>query len=337
VVEAAPEADPLAGAAFYCVVEERYFLGAVGLVNSLRLVGHAEPVYLLDCGLSAEQRALLAPHARLVPWSGEAPALLLEALAPLRHPAEVMVLIDADMIVTRPLTELVERAADGAVVAVENDRPRHCPEWGELLGLGPVRRQPYVSSGLVAVGEELGRELLGLMERLQDRVDFEQTFWRRNLRRYPFRFADQDVLNAILAARLPRERTVVLEHRLAPTPPFRGLRVAEEATLRCRYRDGVEPYAIHQYIRKPWLEPVYHGVYSRLLARLLVGDGLTVRVPEAEVPIRLRSGPGSSLRRGLVNVRDYPRWRFGDPVIDAVPELVKDRLEAIRLRAERGR
>ena len=49
-------------AAFYCVADERYFLGAVGLVNSLRLVGHDEPIYLLDCGLTDDQRELLEPE-----------------------------------------------------------------------------------------------------------------------------------------------------------------------------------------------------------------------------------------------------------------------------------
>ena len=37
-------------AAFYCVADERYFLGAVGLVNSLRLVGHDEPVVCSTAG-----------------------------------------------------------------------------------------------------------------------------------------------------------------------------------------------------------------------------------------------------------------------------------------------
>ena len=46
--------------AFYCVSSELYFLGAVGLVNSLRLQGHDEPIYLLDCGLTQEHRELLA-------------------------------------------------------------------------------------------------------------------------------------------------------------------------------------------------------------------------------------------------------------------------------------
>ena len=31
-------------AAFYCVADERYFLGLVGMLNSLRLLGHREPV-----------------------------------------------------------------------------------------------------------------------------------------------------------------------------------------------------------------------------------------------------------------------------------------------------
>ena len=53
-------------AAFYCVSDERYFLGAVGLINSLRLVGHTEPIYLLDCGLTEAQRELLAAEVELV-------------------------------------------------------------------------------------------------------------------------------------------------------------------------------------------------------------------------------------------------------------------------------
>ena len=95
-------------AAFYCVADERYFLGAAAMLNSLRLHGHREPVFVLDCGLTAHQRELLAPHATVVEDGGSTAPWLLKTLAPLRHPAEVMVLIDADMIVTRPLAELIE-------------------------------------------------------------------------------------------------------------------------------------------------------------------------------------------------------------------------------------
>ena len=35
---------------FYTVADARFWLGAVALVNSLRLVGHKEPVVVLDLG-----------------------------------------------------------------------------------------------------------------------------------------------------------------------------------------------------------------------------------------------------------------------------------------------
>src|SRR5438093_51315 len=120
--------------AFYCVSNALYFLGAAALVNSLRLTGHGEPVYVLDCGLTPEQGELLASHATVVPAPSEAPPWLLKTVAPLRHPAEVMVLIDADIVVTRSLSELIDAAAGGRIVAVEHGSDRYFPQWGRLLG-----------------------------------------------------------------------------------------------------------------------------------------------------------------------------------------------------------
>jgi hypothetical protein len=310
--------------AFYCVSDERYFLGAVGLVNSLRLVGHTEPIYLLDCGLTEAQRELLAGHVTLVSDQSGTPPWLLKTIAPLRHPAEVMVLIDADMIVTRSLDELVERARSGAVVAVKNDRDRFCPEWGELLDLGELRRGPYLSSGLVVTERELGTEVLALMDRLQDRVDFDRTFWRANISDYPFLYGDQDVLNAILVSeRLAPERVVALEHRLAPTPPFGRLRVVDERALRCRYRDGVEPYVVHHFATKPWLEPTHHGVYSRLLRRALIGPGAAIGVSPQELPLRLRTGLLAYADRKRVNAGERWRWWVREPLEQRVTSRVR--------------
>jgi hypothetical protein len=311
-------------AAFYCVADDRYFLGAVGLVNSLRLVGHTEPVFVLDCGLGSQERELVSEEATLVPAPSEAPPWLLKTVAPLRHPAEVMVLIDADVVVTRSLAEIVEAAAAGRVVAVENDRQRFVPEWGELLGLGSPRRQPYVSSGLVAVDRTLGRDVLALMDELRDRVDFELTFWRRNVPDYPFLYADQDVLNAILACRVARERLLALEHRLAPTPPFRGLRVVDETALRCRYGDGVEPLAVHHFATKPWLEPTHHGVYSRLLRRLLVGPDVALRVAPERLPLRLRTGLRAYADRKRVNAGQHFRWYVREPLAARIGRRRRD-------------
>ena len=299
----------MSAAAFYCVADERYFLGAVGMINSLRLQGHDEAVYVLDCGLTADQRALLEPETTVVAGDST-PPWLSKTVAPLLHPAEVMVLIDVDMIVTRPLDSLIELADGDRVVAFENDRQRHFAEWGDLLGLAEPRAQPYVSSGLVFCGGNSGRQALDLLAEKQQLVDFERTFARAAEPGYPFFYPEQDVLNAILAAAVEVDRTVALANQLAPNPPFDRLRIVDLAGLRVVDRDGAAPYVLHQYVRKPWLEPMYHGVYSRLLSRLLLGEDVAIRVPSDQVPARMRAGLRAAARRWAVNVVDLGRWHL---------------------------
>ena len=66
--------------------------------------------------------------------------------------------------------------------------------------------------------------------------------------------------------------------------------IADEGTLRCVHRDGSEPFVLHQFVRKPWLEPMYHGIYSRLLLRLLLADDVAIAVGADAVPLRMRPG-----------------------------------------------
>jgi hypothetical protein len=294
-------------AAFYCVADRRYFLGAVGLVNSLRLVGHTEPIHLLDCGLTDAQRELLAAEVRLVEGPEDAAPHVLKAIAPLRHPAEVMVMIDTDMIATRSLAPLIAETSGGRVVAFRDQQDRYLPEWGELLGLGASRPGPYVSSGLVVLGGGIGREIVRLLDELRAAVDFDLTFWRRNVSDYPLLYADQDLLNAILRTQVEPGQLVALDQRLAAIPPYRGLRLLDETALRCGYRDGVEPYVVHQYVRKPWLEPMYHGLFSRLFARSLLGPRVALRVPEEQIPLRLRAGALARVERARVDLLDVFR------------------------------
>jgi hypothetical protein len=310
--ESTQEAEPTkAGVAFYSVSEERYFLGAVALINSLRLIGHSEPVFLLDCGLTDEQRKVLVPHVTLVPGPSDAAPHLLKTIAPMKHPEEVMVLIDADIIVTRPLTPLIEAAVGGRVVAFKNHRDRFVPEWGELLELGQIRRQPYLCSGLVAMSQTPGRGILSAMQERSSRVDLDRTFFAKHDWEYPLLYADQDILNAILASRVERDRVVSLDHRLAPMPPFEGLRVVDKDSLRCSYGDGTEPYILHHSLSpKPWQEPAYDGVYTRLLRRLLRGPDVPVRVPGRETPLGLRTGLAAYLERQRVKLQQQLRWRL---------------------------
>jgi hypothetical protein len=329
------DAGALPPAAFYCVSSGRYFLGAVALVNSLRLLGHTEPIFVLDCGLSPAQRELLSQEATLVPAPGDTTPFLLKTIAPLTHPAEVMVLVDADIIVTRPLTELIERASHGRVLAVEHGQDRFFDEWGELLG-GTARHRRYVSSSLVLLGGEPGRNAIRLMDELQGRIDIERTpfasprpdfsFVGDDFREmgsdHPFFFADQDVLNAVLAAGIDPDRVEVLDRRLEATVPFTGLRVVDEEALRCAYEDGIEPHAVHQILTaKPWLEPTTPGVYQQLLLRLLLGRDVAIRIPQRDLPLHLQPGVIAGAKRwyrgpfsaGVRTVRDRVR-KVGGPV-----------------------
>lgn len=287
-------------AVFYCVADDRFFPGAAGLVNSLRLLGHREPILVLDCGLTEEQRRLLAPEVSLVDAPQAASPHLLKAIAPLRHPADTMVLIDTDMLATRSLAPLLERASGGRVVAFENDRPRFRAEWGELLGLGDGRPGPYVSSGLVCFGGEPGRRALELFADGLPAVDFDRTFWRENDPGYPFLYADQDVLNGVLRTAVEPDLLIALEHRLAPVPPFTGVRLLDAHSLRCALADGTEPFVLHHFDRKPWLVARRANVYSRLLTRLLLGDDVAIRLDPGELPVRLRRGfAGTASRIGV--------------------------------------
>jgi hypothetical protein len=133
--------------------------------------------------------------------------------------------------------------------------------------------------------------VLALMDRLQDRVDFDRTFWRANEPDYPFLYGDQDVLNAIVVSdRIDPDRLVALDRRLEAIPPFTGLEVADPATLACAYEDGVAPYALHHMSVKPWLKLTPDGTYTLLLRRLLLGEDVAVRIDERRLPLQLRDG-----------------------------------------------
>ncbi len=61
---------------------------------------------------------------------------------------------------------------------------------------------------------------------------------------------------------------------------------------------------LHHFHRKPWIDPIYHGLYSRLLARLLLGREIAIEVGEAAVPLRMRAGPLARAERARVDALD---------------------------------
>jgi hypothetical protein len=293
-------------------VSELYFLGAVGMINSLRLAGHTERIVALDCGLTAAHRELLEGEVTIVDAPSGREPFTLKPYAALAHPSDLMVLIDTDMVVTRSLAPLLERAAEDGVVGFRNPVDRFVPEWGELLDLGELERRPDLCSGFVAAAYDPGYEVLELLEDRQRRVLFDRSYFGGREHEYALHFADQDVLNAVLSARVASERVELLDSDLAPMPPFDEVELLSIDPLRCTGRGGLEPFLIHQSMPwKPWNVPMYDGVYSRLLRRMLVGPDLAIRVPEAEVPRTLRDGVMGALSRRRVNAVEQVQWRVG--------------------------
>jgi hypothetical protein len=293
---AGPEFD----CAFYTVCDRRHFPGLVALLNSLRLKGHSEPLVVVDAGLTAAQRRRLAAHAHLVTAPAGEAAVLLAPLGPTTRPARVAVLLDADIIVTRSLHELVETASKGRLVAFVNDPPNHersFAEWSARLGLRPLRRQLYVNAGLLVVPEGLAARLFPLWAEGQASVPLSETRYGRAKLSDPFYFADQDVLNALLATEFASDDLAILEHRLAPHPPFGGVRLDDPRRLLCGYSDGTQPFVLHHILGKPWLTATRSTIYSALLTRLLLESDVALPLEPQELPLRLRRGRLASLDR----------------------------------------
>lgn len=292
--------------AFYSVSDSRFFLGAVALINSLRLAGHDEPIFIVDTGLTPGQRSRLAEHVTLIPAPGSEASVLLTPLGPSIHPARVQILIDADIIVTHPLSRFIEAARAGRIVAFVEPEPTHTRsfrEWTSALDLPSFRSQPYVNAGQLFVPESLGSRLYPRWRDAQRKVDLKDTRYGKARLSDPFYFADQDVLNAVLAGHFEVEELMLAEHRLAPHYPFPGLALVDATELVCRYGDGAEPSLLHHILAKPWLKATRTTVYSQLLPRLLLASDVALQLEPSELPRRLRHGRLAAVDRRRAHVQ----------------------------------
>ena len=75
---------------------------------------------------------------------------------------------------------------------------------------------------------------------------------------------------------------------------------------------------------------MYHSIYSRLLARLLTGDDVAIRMPREEVPRRMRRGAAALAERRLTDAADLARWYARD----VIPEWLTRRRERRRAGGE---
>jgi hypothetical protein len=62
---------------------------------------------------------------------------------------------------------------------------------------------------------------------------------------------------------------------------------------------------------KPWLKPMFDGVYSRLLKRCLIGPDLAIRVPPGRLPLRFRDGALAAAERRRIAAVVRLGWHAG--------------------------
>jgi len=284
---------PRSDVAFYCVCDAKHYLGLVALINSLRLVGHLEPIYFVDAGLEPAQRESIAHEVSFIEPPDGVPLIFLRPVGPMVCPADVAVMLDADIIVVRRLTELIEAARGGKAIAFVDNTPhdtRYFPEWQAALDVGEVHRHRYYNAGQLIVPRAIGDSLLPAWRDALARIDVERTWHRNGRLDDPFYFGDQDVLNALATSFIDPADILSLENRLAPHPPFPGLELVDRERLVCRYADGVQPFLLHHTLGKPWLQATRKSIYSTLLTRLLLGHDVAIRLEPSLIPHRLRSG-----------------------------------------------
>jgi hypothetical protein len=316
--------------AYYTVTDAAFFPGAVALLNSVRLAGDASPFVVVDCGLTDHQRRRLAPHATLVPMQRGLHPQLQKATGPLAHPAEIMVVVDADILITRSLEGLVVEAAAGGVVAFDDKYypDRSFEEW-TALGLGAPRAQRYVNSGLLVFSAAFAREFLPPFVELQQRLDMSRAQVGGADDSSPFYFPDQDILNAMLSTRFDG-RVARMSHALAPVPPFAGIKPIDGRTLRCAYADGAEPYALHHILKKPWLASIEANLYSELFTRAVTASDAPIHLGTRELPLRLTDSRLAAADRWRVALKYGFERRFRGKL--GVRPALERRLQRLRHR-----
>lgn len=281
------------GLAYYTVANAAHYPGLVALINSLTIVGEPAPIFVTDCGLTARQREGLARRVTFVSAQRGLHPTLQKAMGPMTNPAEVMAVIDADIIVTHSMFDLVEKATAGHLVVFEDykEPSRFFPEWASL-GLGIPEKQPYVNAGHLILPAATAESLFPLIMQLHDRIVIGETmFGTFGTPASPYFYADQDLLNAILCTCFEQPITRI-PRQFAPMPPFAGVKVMDAERLICEYDDGLQPFQLHHTWQKPWLVPMRPNPYSILFTRLVTGPDVLIGMSDGEIPLRLRAGLG---------------------------------------------
>jgi hypothetical protein len=321
-------------ATFYTIADARFFVGAVALLNSLRLVGHCEELVVLDGGLSSEQRLLLEPHATLTRIDRSFAGTLLKPYPHLLGAAGTLALIDSDIVVTASLDPVIARAAEGKICAYPDDpraRDRRFEEWRRIFDLSePLRRQKYVNAGFVAFSTMHWPGLLSRWWQACERIPSERVFTGDAAN--PLENGDQDALNALLMSELPADALAELPPESILPIDLRKTRLMDPRRLTCVLDERPARIVHYTGSPKPWEAGAWmrarNDAYVQLLRRVLFGSDVCLRLQPSDVPLWLRpTAAGRYLLRLLSPVNTTTRRIAG-----RLPPESQRRLRRLRSR-----
>lgn len=296
---------------FFTIADESYFPGLVGLLNSLRLAGHSEPVTVLDRGLSTRQKEAISPHCDIVSLAVDVrnPCHLTAYPSQLGYRG-VVLLIDSDVLVLERLGEAIREAGNGRICMYRDpDEGRCFPEWEEIFDLRePLRSQPYYQTHFVAFSTEAWPDLLDRWwEALQKIWHLPSFMEGASMRGSATSQPDQDALNALLMSEVPAGAVHELpsgEH--AMTGRMSEVAVSDRDSLSCSWQ-GQRVRMLHcEGHPKPWSVELLKArrnthCFLPLLRRVLTDGDATVRVPNRLLPPWLWSGAVGGMTFRLVH------------------------------------
>jgi len=289
---------------FCAIVDSAYFLGAVALVNSLRLTGHTGEIAFLDVGLDEGQRAFLEQEATVHdgPIASGWLSVFAKPMLGLLNPDRVVVLLDNDLVITGSLEPLVRAAEHGEIAVFEEPDPtRWFVEWEQLFSLQqPLRRGSYANGGCVALSTGRWREFLERWYELGEFVAAARAgrpflLRQEEVRSDPLGFNEQDTLNALLMSEVPESALRTWAHSLTPHWTDRhDVRITDSRSLRCDANGQALLFLHSTGLPKPWqpsgwLRPRFRA-FNRLLTRVLTGEDVLLPLPPEQIPPWLRPG-----------------------------------------------
>ncbi len=304
-------------ATYFTAGDSGYFVGVVALLNSLALTRNTHRLVVIDLGFTSTQVSQLEEFADVIqlPETPRLPYFVKPLVHRIRR-TDVAVWIDADIMMTRALTPLLERAAAGAICLVPDpDQDRWFPEWETLFELrAPLRRLPYCNAGFFAISTDRWGGFLDRWQEVCQSIPTDQVTADRS---NPFHHTDQDAMNALVMSEVPPEalaiRGIDEEGHLHLD---RDARIIDPCSLHV-VRRGVPTLLLHHALSpKPWMADGWKilagNAYVRLLPRVLFADDVPLRIDPGTVPAWLRPGRAAGASRRVAITAGRARvWLYG--------------------------